>query len=72
MKPLGAVWGLLGRLSGVEMAYVMGVSNGALAAVQAFGVTLTTAQTAAITGLVNAVLVLLFHLASKTTSPAAA
>lgn len=69
MKALAALWRVLGQLSGVEMAYVMGVTNGALQLVQQFGVTLTTGQVAAITGVVNAVLVLLFHLAAKTTPP---
>lgn len=69
MTALKAIWRVVGQLSGVEIAYVLGIVNAALALADSFGAHLSSTQDGYITSIVNGVLVLLLHLAAKTTPP---
>lgn len=52
-------------LNGISIAYMMGLANSALALLSAFGVNLTEEQQAAITGFVNAFLVVIVHVSHR-------
>lgn len=52
-------------LNGISIAYVIGLVNAIMAAVNAFGLNLNDTQRVAIVGLVNAALVLAIHLSHR-------
>lgn len=56
---------LAGALTGITPVYIMGVVNATLGLVEAFGISITENQSAAVDGFVNAVLVVVFAIASS-------
>lgn len=52
-------------LNGISIAYVMGVANAGFALLTAYGITLTTDETAATLAFLNAVLILVSHMAHR-------